>query len=230
MSYLLQRILKRRGSLLHVRVKNIRHPLYLRNGSYDIHVFYQIFVRREFDMEMHGEVKTILDLGGNIGLASIFFANRFPDANIVSVEPDQGNFRLLTQNVEKYPLIRAMNKAVFSKDCTMYLVDTGDGEASYQVTEHSTGQTVLGTVNCLSVPSIMQTHGFRQVDVIKMDIEGSEEATLLENSGWTANARIVMVEIHEQFKPGLYNRICDHLTSGFRISQHGEYTLFERRG
>lgn len=34
----------------------------------------------------------IVDAGANIGLAAVYFTNRFKDATIVSIEPEQSNF------------------------------------------------------------------------------------------------------------------------------------------
>jgi FkbM family methyltransferase len=36
------------------------------------------------------EASTIVDLGANIGLAALYFGTRYPQAKILSVEPDPG--------------------------------------------------------------------------------------------------------------------------------------------
>jgi len=44
-------------------------------------------------------VPVIIDAGGNIGLAAFWFARAFPQACIVSVEPDAANFAILSRNL-----------------------------------------------------------------------------------------------------------------------------------
>jgi len=40
--------------------------------------------------------------GANIGLTSVYFANRYPDARIFAIEPESENFRLLRLNSARY--------------------------------------------------------------------------------------------------------------------------------
>ena len=45
-----------------------------------------------------GAVPLIVDLGANIGTATLFFVEQFPEARIEAVEPDRANFELLRHN------------------------------------------------------------------------------------------------------------------------------------
>src|ERR1700730_4260267 len=74
--------------------KGARQPILLRGGtSSDSAVFRQIFIEQEYQ-SLFGmpDVKCILDLGANTGLASVAFLNRFPNAQVVAVEPDPDNY------------------------------------------------------------------------------------------------------------------------------------------
>lgn len=48
----------------------------------------------------------IIDAGANIGLTSVYLANRFPNARILALEVDQQNFELLAENARPYPTSR----------------------------------------------------------------------------------------------------------------------------
>jgi len=49
-------------------------------------------IREEYKVFMPiDSPKTILDAGANIGTASRFFSNQFPDAKIIAIEPDSEN-------------------------------------------------------------------------------------------------------------------------------------------
>lgn len=58
-----------------------------------------IFETEEYKLPIENfQPKLILDWGGNIGCAAVYFAIKYPDAQIYSVEPEKNNFKLLTFN------------------------------------------------------------------------------------------------------------------------------------
>jgi FkbM family methyltransferase len=77
--------------------------------------FAQIFLNREYGFPIPFKPRRILDLGAYVGFAAIFLAQRFPDAEIVCVEPSAENFRLLMLNTSAYSNIRQINAAVWSR-------------------------------------------------------------------------------------------------------------------
>ncbi len=44
--------------------------------------------------------ENIIDLGANIGMSSLYLADRFPDAKIIGVEPDGENGEMLKKSSE----------------------------------------------------------------------------------------------------------------------------------
>src|ERR1700687_1707281 len=44
-------------------------------------------------------VQTIIDAGAHIGAATAYFKQRWPDAQVVAIEPEQGNYDMLFRNV-----------------------------------------------------------------------------------------------------------------------------------
>ncbi len=67
-----------------LKLKGVQYPIKLRSGSSDINAFRQVFLYREYNFETK-EPQFIIDGGSNIGLAAIYFANKFPKATIVSI-------------------------------------------------------------------------------------------------------------------------------------------------
>lgn len=62
-----------------ISVPNIKHTILLRKHTSDREVFYQIFGNQDYDnIPIRFKPKNIIDFGANIGLASIFFINKFP--------------------------------------------------------------------------------------------------------------------------------------------------------
>ena len=90
----------------------------LRPQQTDAHVWTQVLVDAEYSFATKlgdWQPKTILDAGANIGLASTFFALHFPNATIVAVEPDPGNFKMLEINTMRFGNVHRVNSGLWSK-------------------------------------------------------------------------------------------------------------------
>src|ERR1700737_3824281 len=77
------------------------------SGSYDLrkvdrtkkqHRYESILVFLEEQRRRTGKKPLILDVGANIGAATLHYLSEFDDALVVAIEPEQGNFELLQKN------------------------------------------------------------------------------------------------------------------------------------
>ena len=103
------------GVLRSYRIPGYQAPIWLRNTAGDHSFLWQCIVVRQYAIETFPQTErllseydailsrqerpVILDAGGNIGLAAVWFACAFPSAVVVSVEPERHNFAVLTRNV-----------------------------------------------------------------------------------------------------------------------------------
>src|SRR5436190_1281838 len=85
-----------------IKVPFLNHPVYFRGIVCDRTMFEQLFLAKDYDIEVPFEPKVIIDLGANVGFASILFATRFPNARIFSIEPDEQNFLSAQKNTAPY--------------------------------------------------------------------------------------------------------------------------------
>src|SRR5687768_1377938 len=95
----------------------------LRKGKTDILVFKKIFIVREYNFKFKKEINTIIDAGANIGLSAIFFANRFPAAKIIAIEPERSNYDLLLENIKEYPNISPVLAGINNADGRFRITD-----------------------------------------------------------------------------------------------------------
>ena len=91
-----------------------RHPIAIRPGTADQSVFDEVFVMREYDIDVAAPT-VILDMGAHIGLAAIFFAERFRDAAVIAIEPEPANFNVLCKNVSAYPRVKPMRAGLWNR-------------------------------------------------------------------------------------------------------------------
>ncbi len=176
------------------------HPVSVRmKGASDEFVFDEIFVRHEYrpicEHLRHHEV--ILDLGANVGYASAFFASRFPDARIIAVEPDPENFALCRENLKPYgSRITTLQGAVWSSCSKLALShEVGEGWATQVVAANNDASS---EVEGWDLPTLLDICRVETVDLLKIDIEGSEAEVFCGNSlPWLSRVRNICIELHD---------------------------------
>jgi FkbM family methyltransferase len=146
----------------------------------------------------------IIDAGGYIGTAAIAFAQKYPSATIVSLEPNTANYQLLAQNTAAWPNIVAMNKALGPEPSVSTLYDRGTGAWGFTLIEKAADRTTspIEQVQCITVDQIINQIGGGGVDILKIDIEGSEHALLSRNIGWINKTSGICIELHDRIVPG----------------------------
>ncbi len=189
-------------SCLKIKPRQTKYPVIARlGGSSDMEVVNQIFVVDEYACVRDlSSPRLIFDLGANVGYSSAYFLTCFPNAIVVAVEPDPGNFELCRKNLAPYgDRAKVILGAVWSKRSRLLLSRQtfGDGrEWATQVYE-SEGSEDQATVDGWDIPSLLHLVGGRQIDLLKVDIERSElEIFGASSSSWLSKVRNICIELH----------------------------------
>ena len=216
-------------SRVNVKPPDLAYPVAVRMfPSSDDFVFDQLFVRREYAPVCRRikDPKFILDLGANVGFASAIFASRYPSAKILAVEPDPGNYQVCLRNLAPYgDRIRVLLGAVWAKSTQLALARGNfcDGrEWATRVGEAAPGNPA--DVQAWDVATLLNLAGQSQVDLVKIDIEGSEaEVFAAETGRWLPMVRNLCIELHDEKCREIFFRAL----AGFEyeIEEHGEYTF-----
>jgi FkbM family methyltransferase len=190
------------SAALTVKPRQAMYPVSARLGdSSDMDVFSQIFVFDEYscvrDIDSPG---LIFDLGANVGYSSAYFLSNFPTASIVAVEPDPANFAVCRRNLLPYgSRVKTVCGAVWSSRSKLALSrgTFGDGrEWASQVLEIE-GKDDLETVEGWDIPSLLNLAGREEIDLLKVDIEGSEVNIFgPSSSAWLPKVRNICIELH----------------------------------
>lgn len=181
-----------------VRVKppNCEHTIKMRPNGPNLHAYSQIFYDREYDIEFSNPC-LVIDAGAHIGLGSVFFANKYPNASIVSIEADPKNFDLLYENVSNYENITPLQRAIWGEKTSVNL-KTGSTNTRSQVKKEGKSSREIKTT---TVGSILGKSTCNRVDILKLDIEGAEVEVLSDPDGWGRSVNAVLVEPHDEIKP-----------------------------
>lgn len=179
--------------------KNFSVNLYRHEGisfeHYDIH-------RERHGIEVQAcadlckGVKTIFDIGANIGIYSILFSRRFPDANIYAFEPVPENFEVLQWNTKNVDNIHIYNLA-FGKNEIVTLRYPSSREEDFE-----TNKGLYSTVHKGSHP--IQANSCRldswceenniYPDLIKIDVEGAERIIIENGTTCLSKANYILIE------------------------------------
>lgn len=148
-------------------------PIYYRDKTSDITIINSILIKQEeyyFPVkDFHPEI--IYDIGANIGVVSVIFANIWPKAKIHAFEPEPGNFELLKKNCDPYPNVVLHAVGLGAQSGSKKLYPSADptnfgGYSNFIEFGEPTECKIL------SVNRAVATHG--TPDLIKIDCEGAE--------------------------------------------------------
>jgi FkbM family methyltransferase len=185
-----------------LRLFGYKHPIWLRPATSDYAAYRQIFRDREYEkIEAMGNANFILDCGANIGLASVFFLNHFIGARVLAVEPDPENAALCRQNLEKYgSRASVVDGGVWSHATELVVVPSEFGAGNkwgVTVRPRHPLDVEYVAVKGFDISSLCQRAGEKQIDLLKIDIEGSEfEVFRKWPERWLDRVRNIVIELH----------------------------------
>jgi len=174
----------------------------LRKAQSDPFIFEQVFCEQQYHF-IHPQpekVKWIIDAGANIGLAAIYFSNRYPNAKILSIEPDPSNFQLLKKNTYDYNNIICLQGAIWHCSEQLDILNKEELSAGYMMgtATHNNGSLIQGyTLNEL-------IEKYEMTDLmVKLDIEGSEKEVMeYGDLSWLKKCSTLVIELHDWMKAG----------------------------
>jgi FkbM family methyltransferase len=207
-----------------------KYPVLCRPGTSDLSVFHQVFILRAYGcLDGARDVRLIIDCGANVGYSAIYFLNRFPEAHVVAIEPDDGNFRLLQQNLAPYGnRASAIHSGVWSHRCglSMSKEKYRDGrEWARQVRPcASDDQPEFLAVD---VATLLTNSGHETISVLKVDIEGAEaEVFSAGDRRWIDVVDNIAIELHDATCESIFMKAIE--SRRFNISRCGEPTVCRR--
>jgi len=207
----------------------------LRLAGSDFEVFNQIILQDElkfviiYASQLKNSALQIIDCGANIGLATLAFKKSFPKAKIISIEPESSNYIQLCKNISDNNLsdVVAIEAGVWSEKTTLVPdLEFRDGSNWAFALKESEDSEAKG-IPVDSLINIAATAGWSYVDLLKIDIEGSEFEIFRNVDKWQAildTVKIISIEVHEE--KGSAAEIEEILLkNGFQLMHSGELLI-----
>ncbi|MGW4531899.1 FkbM family methyltransferase [Nocardia sp. NPDC004340] len=197
-------------------------PIMVRRNQSDLLILWQIFLHRYYELDqvyaLDSEIDvldTVVDLGGNTGQAAAYFTARYRPRRLLTVEPITESRQVLHRNRS----LSGLDWIV--EDCA---VSGAAGELEFAVSAFWDTCTAVPEVyelrrsrpwrleNSLARPprilpartvdELLDRHGLDHVDLLKVDVEGSEADIFAAPRPWMDAVDRIVLEIHDKYIDG----------------------------
>jgi FkbM family methyltransferase len=208
-----------------VSVPGLLHPIVLRAGTTDVRVARELLLERPLDIPLDTDPRLIIDAGANIGMASVYLANRYRRARILALEVEESNFELLRENVRLLPNVVPLRRGLWSGRGHVRILNPGGAAWGFRVASAESDDP--GAIECVDVGSLLEEFSASHIDLIKIDIEGSELAVLSSaDLTWLNKVGVLALELHDRLRPGCTEALQQALVGRpHRRETYGEYTV-----
>lgn len=193
----------------------------LRMRARDLYTVAEIFRERQYALARPLPASpVIVDAGANIGVATTWFRLLHPDAMIVAIEPVEENHGWLLRNLQDDPRAVAVRAAL----------GNATGQAVMALATHGAEHAVggkPGAPHTESVPlrrldDVLAEQHLDRVDLLKLDVEGSEVAALEGLGDHLQCVGAIVAEVHErQIDVAAFHALVE--ASGFEVVRRRYY-------
>jgi len=154
----------------------------IRPGTSDRSTIDEVFVHGIYyrDEISIGENDIVLDIGAHIGTFSVLASKAARNGRVYSFEPDEGNFRLLMENLGLNGIrnAHAINAAVAKKSGRLrFFLDPCANNSNSIYRPSQDAKEVA--VDAISLGDFIKAHKIPRIDLLKMDCEGAEYEIML---------------------------------------------------
>jgi len=226
------------GRNLELRMKQpVPALLSLREVGSDILTFNEV-IREQVYRSILTKLRrceTVIDLGANIGLATLYFAGHYPRARVLAVEPNPPTYRILTANLKSLVeagRCRTLKAAVWGSEKQLVADERSKADgahySAFATREADGAQHGDETMQGFPITRIIADSGFARVDLLKVDIEGAEVELFKGDLDWLKQVGAIAIEFHHDSRAVMrFDEVMREY--GFRIYDEGQHTVLAVR-
>jgi FkbM family methyltransferase len=180
--------------------------IWVRPGTSDLinaAVYYRAGIHRPPPEIAGKDLRTICELGSNMGAGLTALAHEYPNARLLGVEPDPGNAEVAALNLARFgDRVSFVEAGIWDEECELVVdTDVTAGEHGFTVRPRGPGDPPSKSgIRALTIDGLLDEH-FPQgeVDYMHVTIEGSEPRVLAAGGAWPQRVRSLRVETHPYF-------------------------------
>lgn len=207
----------------------------IRRNQSDLLILWQIFLRRFYELHaayhLAGDIDTldtIVDLGGNTGLAAAYLDARYRPRTLLTVEPIAESRAVLEHNAALAGTGWMIDsRAVSGSEADMEFAVSGFWDTCTAVREVEELRRTRPyrlenhlalphrTLPATTVDRLLTDHGIEHIDLMKVDVEGSERDIFAAPRPWMRQVERIVLGVHDKYIDGDRVRRTLH-SAGFR--------------
>lgn len=144
-------------------------------------------------LSLDQDMRTIFDVGANVGNVSLAFLRWFPKAQVYAFEPGESMFERLRANVESagfadrfhphrlgfFDKTAVADLHLASQDGASSMLEIGD---AYSSANPHIETTATERISLVRMDDFVREEGIEKIDLVKIDVEGVEAEVLLGGS------------------------------------------------
>ena len=142
------------------------------------------------------------------------------------MEPNKENFEMLEKNITSFSKVNAKNGGIWNDNKNLVIVNSQENDNAFMVEEVES--VTPNSIPAFSIASIMQEQKWATIDLLKLDIEGSEKEVFEKNyESWLPHTKMIIVEVHDHMRKGSAKSVFTATNKyNFSFSMNHENLIF----
>jgi FkbM family methyltransferase len=193
----------------------------------------EVFEELEYDIDIKNDAPIIFDCGAHIGVASLFFIQKYPHSRIIAFEPNPSSVVYYKKNLEKFFHTQQvqLHQVALGKQNSFSSLHVTSKPGSLLASAHFVYHGPQVPIHCKKLSEFLNDYDV--VDLVKLDIEGAEWDVideLIESKG-LGKINQLIVEFHEtKNESGKVDAYIQKMTKCgfiFNVRARKSVTMFE---
>jgi FkbM family methyltransferase len=199
--------------------------IWVRPGTTDIHnavLYYSASLHLPPPGIRDEELKSIVEIGTNMGAGLAALAYRYPQAQLIGVEPDPLNAAVARRNLEPFGgRAQVVQSGVWPTDGDLVIEDSyGEGAHGLAVREATPDDPPEARIEAKTIDSILAETKTESVDYMHVTAEETTRELMRAGGEWAAKTRSMCVETQPQIAWEREDTAADLRALGFRVVDH----------
>lgn len=161
----------------------------------------------------------VVDAGANVGLFSIQIARRAPAARVIAIEPEQQCFECLQANLRAFSLTNVeVHRLGLGRHTGFAEIEKAARSLDNRLVNFAAKPKGSDSVAIVSMDDLFDRLVLNEVELLKMDIEGSEYDVFSNvHTETLTKIKTLVAEFHDNIRDGTLKVIRDRLSETHNI-------------